>query len=534
MLQQNEKITALYCRLSQEDELAGESGSIQHQKQILSEYAEKHGFVNPKIWADDGFSGVSFDRPAYMEMMTQVEAGNVGTIIVKDHSRLGRNRLVMGYLMEEKLPDYGVRYIAINDSVDTINGTDDTLPLRDLFNEWHARDTSKKVRAIKMASAKRGERIGTHPPYGYKKDPNRPKQIVPDEMTAPVVKHIFSLCAGGAGPSRIARILKEEKVFTPSAYNAGVKGDACLLADNPKQYRWLEKTVAKILEREEYIGTMVNCRGYIASFKSKKRKENPPEQWLRFENAHEAIVDRETWEIAQKVRSGKRRPNRMGEQDILSGLIYCHDCGTKLYISRCGGWAENKYVYICGKYHRHKEECTPHTIKALDLRQIVLMEIQRVTQEANQHREAFLRRAMEKHEAQLKKDMLSQEKDLNKARKRLAELDTLFRTAFEQLALKHISDEQFQMLSGGYGQEKQELSDRIILLETSIASDRDKMLNTDRFLKIVDKYIAIQELTPEIVREFIDRVVVHDRSEPWKKKNFTQQVDVHFNFVGKV
>lgn len=244
---------------------------------------------------------------------------------------------------------------------------------------------------------------------------------------------MISLCAGGAGPSRIARILKEAKGVTPSAYNAGGKGDACLLADNPKQYRWLEKTVAKILEREEYIGTMVNCRGYIAFFKSKKRKASPPEQWLRFENAHEAIVDRETWEIAQKVRSGKRRPNRMGEQDILSGLIYCHDCGTKLYISRCGGWAEDKYVYICGRYHRHKEECTPHTIKALDLRQIVLMEIQRVTQEANQHKDAFLRRAMEKHEVQLKKDLLSQEKGLNKARKRLAELDTLFRTAFEQL-----------------------------------------------------------------------------------------------------
>ena len=246
MLQQNEKITALYCRLSQEDELAGESGSIQHQKQILREYAEKNGFPNPKIWADDGYSGVTFDRPAYNEMMAEVEAGNVSTIIVKDHSRLGRNRLVMGYLIEEKLPDYGVRYIAVNDAIDTEKGMDDTLPLRDLFNEWHARDTSKKVRAIKMASAHRGERIGTHPPYGYKKDPDNPKCIVPNEDTAPVVQHIFTLCASGLGPSKIARILREEQVLTPQAYILKCKDEAVFSPYWKKSHAWPEKTVAKI------------------------------------------------------------------------------------------------------------------------------------------------------------------------------------------------------------------------------------------------------------------------------------------------
>ena len=534
MLQSNEKITALYCRLSQEDELAGESGSIQHQKQILTEYAEKNGFPNPKVWADDGYSGVSFDRPGYNEMMAEVEAGNVSTIIVKDHSRLGRNRLVMGYLIEEKFPDYGVRYIAINDSVDTDKGVDESLAIRDLFNEWHARDTSKKVRAIKMASAQRGERIGTHPPYGYKKDPDNLKCIVPNENTAPVVQHIFSLCASGLGPSKIARILREEQVLTPQAYILKCKDETAFSPRGGKSYAWLEKTVAQILEHEEYIGTLVNCRTFAPSFKSKKKKKNPPEKWLRFENAHEPLVDRETWDIVQRVRQGKRRPNRLGEQDILSGLIYCCDCGTKLYVSRCGGWEEERYVYICGKYHRHKEDCTPHTIKAVALRQIVLAEIRRVTLEANAQREAFLKRAMEKHSSQLKKDMAAQTRELEKVRRRLEELDKLFRKAFEQMALEHLSEQQFQMLTGSYEVEKQELSNRVAELEQAVSGAKDKMLNADRFLKIVDKYTDIQELTPELVREFIEKIVVHDRSAPWKKKNYTQQVDVYFNFVGKV
>lgn len=534
MLQQNEKITALYCRLSQEDELAGESGSIQHQKQILSEYAEKNGFPNPRIWADDGYSGVSFDRPGYNEMMAEVEAGNVSTIVVKDHSRLGRNRLVMGYLIEEKFPDYGVRYIAINDSVDTDKGVDESLAIRDLFNEWHARDTSKKIKAVKMAAAKRGERIGSKPPYGYKKDPNNPKRIIPNEDTAPVVKRIFALCASGLGPGKIARILQEEQIITPTVYDYRTYGTNHVFLKLDKPYAWSQKTVSGILEHEEYIGTTVNCRSYMPSFKSKKSKDNPPEKWLRFENTHEPLIDKETWDIVQKVRQGKRRPNKMGEQDMLSGLVECEACGAKHYLCRCGSWNEEQYTYTCGRYHKHKDECTPHTIKVMALHQIVLVEIQRVTAEAREHTEEFLQMAMDKHQSQLKREILSKARELEKAQKRLADLDKLFRKTFEQLALENLSEVQFQALTDGYETEKQELLTLSGKLEQEISNGKDTILNADRFMAVVDRYTDIQELTPEIVREFIDKIVVYERSERWKKKNYTQQVDVYFNFVGRV
>lgn len=534
MLQQNEKITALYCRLSQEDELAGESGSIQHQKQILREYAEKNGFLNPRMWADDGYSGVTFDRPAYNEMMAEVEAGNVSTIIVKDHSRLGRNRLVMGYLMEEKFPDYGIRYIAINDGVDTDKGVDESLAIRDLFNEWHARDTSKKIKAVKMAAAKRGERIGSKPPYGYQKDPNDPKRIVPNEETAPIVRHIFALCASGLGPSKIARTLQEEQVISPTVYDYRTYGtnNAALKLDQP--YTWSSTSVSHILEHEEYIGTTVNCRSYIPSFKSKKSKDNSPDKWLRFENTHEPLIDRETWDIVQRVRQGKRRPNKMGEMDMLSGLVKCETCGTKHYLCRCGSWNEEQYTYTCGCYHKHKDECTPHTIKVMALHQIVLAEIQRVTAEAKENTEQFLRRAMDKHQSQLKQELSAKTRELEKVQKRLADLDKLLQKAFEQLTLENLSETQFKALTGNYEMERQELTQRFGKLEQEIRSGKDTMLNAERFMVVVDRYTDIRKLTPEIVREFVEKIVVHERSEPWKKKNYTQQVDVYFNFVGKV
>ena len=282
-LRSNQTMTALYCRLSQEDELAGESNSIHNQKQILQEYADRNGFQNPRFFVDDGYSGVTFDRPAYLEMMAEVEAGQVSTIIVKDHSRLGRNRLVVGILLEETFAQYHVRYIAINDGVDTINGIDDSIAVRDLFNEWHARDTSKKVKAVIMASARRGERIGTSAPYGYKKDEENPKHLVPDEQTAPVVARIFELCAGGLGPDKIARILTQEQILTPTAYAYRTRGvrHSALNLDRP--HAWSGSTVAGILDHEEYIGNTINCRTYTPSFKSKKSLLNPPDKILRFE-----------------------------------------------------------------------------------------------------------------------------------------------------------------------------------------------------------------------------------------------------------
>ncbi len=514
--------------------LKGESLSISHQKQILIEYAEEKGFANVKLYVDDGYSGSNFDRPAWKELEEQIEFGNVDTLIVKDHSRLGRDRLKVGYLIEQKFVDYDVRYIAINDSIDTLNGTDEFLAFKDLFNEHHARDTSKKIKAVKMAAAKRGERIGSKAPYGYKKDPNDKKKIIVNHDTAPVVKRIFELCASGLGPSKIARILREDSVLRPTMYDYVTYGTNHAGLDLSRPYDWSSESIRNILEAEEYIGTTVNCRRYKPSFKSKKQKNNPPENWIRHENTHEAIIDKETWDIVQKVRSTKRRPNKMGEQDMLSGLIECATCGTKHYLCRCGSWSKDKFTYTCGRYHKRKGTCTPHTIKVVNLHKVVIRQLNYVLEQVKDNREEFLSNVINDQSEQLKKDLVVKRKELDKSIKRLSELDILFSKTFEKMALDQISEEQFQMLSSTYNSEKAELTTKVEVLQNEINGEQEKLLNTDRFMKVIDKYTNIEELTPEIVRELIDKIVIYERSEPSKKKYYTQAVDVYFNFIGRV
>ena len=465
--------------------------------------------------------------------MAEVAAGRVSTIIVKDHSRLGRNRLVVGILLEETFAQYHVRYIAINDGVDTINGIDDSIAVRDLFNEWHARDTSKKVKAVIMAAARRGERIGTSAPYGYKKDEGNSKHLIPDEQTAPVVTRIFELCMGGLGPDKIARILTQERVLTPTAYAYRTRGVRHSALNLDKPYAWSGSTVAGILEHEEYIGNTINCRTYTPSFKSKKSRLNPPDKILRFEGTHEPLIDLDTWEIVQRVRQGKRRPTKLGQQDMLSGLVYCKDCGSRHYFCRCGSWDESQYTFVCGKYHCHKEDCTPHTIKAAALRQIALSEIQRVSAEARDHWDELFQRLTSSHQSRAKKELAAKQRELDKGERRLKDLETLIRRSFEELALGHLSDGQFQTLVKGYGQEKAELEAKAETLRNEIANQQDTLLNADRFRRLVDKYTDITELTPELVREFIQRIEIHERSGRYKKKHYTQQVDIYFNFIGQ-
>lgn len=527
--------TALYVRLSIMDTRdRKDSESLQTQIDYLCEYIAKHPDLELyDCYRDNGETGTNFDRPAYLEMMAEVAAGRVSTIIVKDHSRLGRNRLVVGILLEETFAQYHVRYIAINDGVDTINGIDDSIAVRDLFNEWHARDTSKKVKAVIMAAARRGERIGTSAPYGYKKDEGNSKHLIPDEQTAPVVTRIFELCMGGLGPDKIARILTQERVLTPTAYAYRTRGVRHSALNLDKPYAWSGSTVAGILEHEEYIGNTINCRTYTPSFKSKKSRLNPPDKILRFEGTHEPLIDLDTWEIVQRVRQGKRRPTKLGQQDMLSGLVYCKDCGSRHYFCRCGSWDESQYTFVCGKYHCHKEDCTPHTIKAAALRQIALSEIQRVSAEAREHWDELFQRLTSSHQSRAKKELAAKQRELDKGERRLKDLETLFRRSFEELALGHLSDGQFQTLVKGYGQEKAELEAKAETLRNEIANQQDTLLNADRFRRLVDKYTDITELTPELVREFIQRIEIHERSGRYKKKHYTQQVDIYFNFIGQ-
>ncbi|WP_277669113.1 recombinase family protein, partial [Caproiciproducens galactitolivorans] len=335
MKQANLKYTILYGRLSQEDERDGESNSIQNQRLMLEKYAADNGFENILFLSDDGYSGTNFNRPAWKELMKLVENDEVATIIVKDMSRLGRDYLLVGQYTEMIFPSYGVRFIAVNNNVDSLYGDNDFTPFVNLFNDFYAKDTSRKIRAVVKSKAERGERVATRAPYGYKKDESDPKRkIVPDEDAAPVVQKIFSLCAGGKGPSQIARQLKKEQVLTPGNYYYRKTGVLLTGVDTARPFDWSSRTVADILEDEVYLGHTINLRFTTVSYKNKKRIERPKSEQLRFENTHEPLVTQETWDIVQDIRKHKRRRADMAEQNMFSGLVYCADCGGTMVLHR--------------------------------------------------------------------------------------------------------------------------------------------------------------------------------------------------------
>lgn len=525
-------ITALYCRLSRDDELQGDSNSIQNQKKILQKYADDNGLPNTQFWVDDGVSGTTFNRPGLNAMMSEVEKGNVSTVITKDLSRLGRDYLKTGEYVEIIFPRHDVRYIAINDDVDTDKELNEFMPFRNLFNEFHCRETSKKIRIVNRAKAERGERLATRAPYGYAKDSSNPKRIILDEVTAPIVKQIFEWCAGGLGPAQIAKLLAKQGVMTPSVYEYHRSGTAYSQLNLDKPYHWTSDTVAKLLEREDYIGNTVNCKTYRKSYKDKRKLDNPPEKQLRFENTHEPIVDLDTWETVQRVRKGKRRPTRMGEMDKFSGLVFCANCKSRHYHIRGTTLTEQQTNYICGTYRKKgKEVCTAHFIRTVVLDEIVLQDLRRVTAFAKEHTQEFIKRQMDKSQQESKKELSAKKREFEKCNRRIIELNGIFKKLYEDRVAEKLTEERFAMLSQDYESEQAALTARTAQLEQEIASHTEKAVSVERFLKIVDKYTNIKELTPEIMREFIERIEVHERSV-YRGKDATQQIDIYYNFIG--
>ena len=376
---QSDKITALYCRLSQEDLQAGESGSIQNQKVILQRYADEHHFLNTRFFVDDGFSGVSFDREGLQAMLQEVEAGHVATVITKDLSRLGRNYLKTGELIEVIFPEYDVRYIAINDGVDTAREDNEFTPLRNWFNEFYARDTSKKIRAVKQAKAQRGERVNGEAPYGYIIDPENKNHLLPDPETAHVVRQIFAMYIRGDRICEIQDWLRENKVLTVSELRYRRTGSCRHPRPHPSCiYNWPDKTLYDILSRKEYLGHTVTAKKCKVSYKSKKTRVNPEDKRYFFPNTHEALVDEETFDLAQKRIATKHRPTKSEEIDLFSGLLFCGDCGYKMYLQQGAGTLERKHAYTCGRYRnriRTGEVCTTHYIRKSVLKELVLGDI---------------------------------------------------------------------------------------------------------------------------------------------------------------
>lgn len=523
--------TALYCRLSQEDDQQGDSNSIQNQRAILEKYAADHGFGNTDFYVDDGYSGTNFNRPDFQRMLSDIEMGLVGAVITKDLSRLGRNYLEVGRYIEIVFPEYGVRYIAINDQVDSINkDSNDLMPFRNVFNEWFARDTSKKIRAVVQSKYAKGERVAGNPPYGYLMVE---KSLVVNPDTAPIVRQIYALCMEGLGPSRIAHKLTEQGIFNPVAYHhqrTGVvyRGSALEIPTH-----WSEETVSHILANQEYIGDTVLGRTVRRSYKDKRRIDLPRERQHIFENTHEAIIDRETWETVQRIRTGKRRCDKLGEKDKFSGLAVCADCGKPMYNARARHLKLSEQYFMCGFYRRHTRMCTSHYIRTVVLEQMVLDNLRQVLSVANGQADAFRRYVLSKAEQEQQQAVHEQRREMEKAQQRVAKLDVLIQKLFESYATDSISRERFTTLSAGYEAEQQELKRRLSALSEEVQVYEEESANAERFLHLARKYTDLRELTPTILRELVSKIVVSE-SEKLEGIKRRQKIQIHYNFIGSL
>ncbi len=525
------KITALYERLSRDDEMAGESNSITNQKKILEEYANRNGFTNLFHFTDDGISGTRFDRPGFMKMISEVEAGNVSAVIIKDMSRFGRDYLRVGLYMET-LREHGVRLIAVNDGVDTALGDDDFTPFRNIISEWYARDTSRKIKAVLQAKGREGKHMTNQAVYGYKKDPNDKNKWLIDDEAAKVVRRIYQLTIEGKGPYQIARMLTDEQVERPQVHIARISGENYIPATASEPTTWGGKTVVFILDRPEYMGHTVNFRTEKDSYKSKKAKYRPKDEWVFFENTQEAIIDEETWNTAQKCRTVKRRANSTGETNPLTGLLTCADCGGKMYNHR--GTMAHKYdsqnSFACNQSTKYPRKCTMHYIKVSAVRTLVLETIKSVSGFVKGNEDEFVRLVQEAANVRQTETAKDSKKRLVKCQKRHAELDKLIQSIYEDKVSGSLSAKRFEVLSQQYEQEQEELEKQISELQNGLERFEVENAKADKFIEVVKKYTDFTELTAAMLNEFIEKIVVYEAETIDKKR--TQQVDIHLNFIG--
>ena len=523
-----DNITALYARLSQEDALDGESNSIANQKKILLKYAKDNGFPNPTFFIDDGVSGVTFDRPGWNEMIRLSEAGKVKTVIVKDMSRMGRDYLKVGYYTESFFAERDIRYIAINDGVDSEKGDNEFTPFRNLFNDFYARDTSKKIRAVMRSKGNAGEHLCSNPPYGYRKDPDDKKKWIVDEEAAAVVKRIFDLCIAGKGPMQIAKVLTADKVLTVKAYYA--KRDGKTMPDN--LYRWDYKSIAGILERPEYTGCTVNFKTYSKSHKLKKRLQNAPENYRIFPNTQPAIIEEQVFERVQELRANKRRPTKTGRQGLFSGLLYCADCGEKLYFCTTNSFTPKQEHYVCSNYKSNTGTCSAHFIREETLKLFVLQRIFDVTDMFFDDIQSFQNMVYQQRFEEAEKEVKRQKKKLEQARKRIAELDRIFKRIYEDNINGTISHERFLKLSAEYEAEQKELTEFVKTEQAAVDTYEQDRTDFDSFAAFIRKYVGIRELTPTIVNEFVKKIIVHapDKSSGHRR----QKIEIVWNFIGEM
>ena len=528
----NDKITALYCRLSRDDELQGDSNSIKNQKTILQKYADDNGFTNTEFFVDDGYSGTNFDRPDWQRLISQVEEGRIGTVIVKDMSRLGRDYLKVGYYTEVLFPGSDIRFIAINNNVDSANQQDsDFTPFLNIINEWYAKDTSKKIRAVFKSKGQSGKPLCTNPPYGYIKDPEDKTRWIVDEEAAKVVREAFHLCMQGYGPSQIAKEFTNRRIMNPTAH---ARKNGINIPDNrghDDDYVWRGSTIVHMLSRQEYLGHTVNFKTYRKSYKQKKQMKNDPSEWMIFKNTHEAIIEESVFEVVQRIRDGRRRLTPMGEMPLLSGMILCADCGNKMYQVRGRGWEHEKEYFVCATYRKVKGGCSSHQIRNVVVEELLLDGIRRVTAFARNFEEEFVEMVTKKTRSELDKSMRDSKRELEQAQARIAKLDEIIQRLYEDNIEGKISDERFAKMTANYEAEQQVLEKRVMELKSIMTEEKESALNVDHFLSLVRKYTDIKELTAEIIREFVEKIYVYKAERIDGRR--VQRIKIVWNCIGE-
>ena len=537
MKQSNNKksrdVTAfLYERLSRDDNLEGESYSIGNQKKLLAKVAKEKGYTNLVHFLDDGISGVTMDRPGFVEMIRQLEQGKAAAVFVKDLSRLGRNYIEVGRLTEEFFPDHDIRLVAVSDNIDTAEGENELAPIRNLFNEWYARDISKKRRISNKIKGNAGEPMG-QPPYGYIKDPNDPKHWIVDDEAAQVVRRVYSMTLEGFGTEQIAAQLEKDDVLTPRAYwlTKGIKRPGKGKQQPPT--KWNSSTITKILSLQEYCGDILNFKTYSKSYKNKKRIDNDRENWVVFQDVHEAIIERAVYEQVQQKRGKirKRRTNN-GEHNMFSGLLVCADCGSNLHFHFNQGNPEIKY-FNCSNYKGNRGTCTStHYVRVDFLEEVVLGEIRRLTKFASLYEDEFVKAVIGHSQQAEQTDRKLKEKELRTLLARDEELDGLFERIYEDNVPGKLSDDRFAKMSRRYEDEQKELAEKIKKLRSEIEKQSSRSMTTDMFIGLVRKYTRARELTPRMLNELVEKIEVFNAEKidgVWE-----QRLRIHYNCVGTI
>lgn len=524
-------VTALYARLSKDDDLVGDSNSIVHQKEILAKYAKEHGFTNIEFYVDDGFSGTNFNRPDFQRMMADAEEGKISTVIVKDMSRFGRDYIMVGYYTEIYFSNLDIRFIAINDNVDSnIQTENDLTPFKNVFNEWYARDTSKKIRAVFKAKGNSGKHLTTNPPFGYKKDPNDKEKWIIDDEAATTVRRIFEMFANGVRMPEIARKLTQEKVETPTLYN--MKHGIKIRRTSEFPEIWSNATIKGILDQIAYAGHTVNFQTTKKSYKNKKQVRLPKEGWVIYRNTQEAIIDEKTFETVQQMRNVKRAYTKFNEPNMFSGLLYCSDCGNRLTIQRVAKH-RNMDNFTCTTYRKKKKGlCSSHRILVSELTEVVKSDLQKVCEYVFLHEKEFTDEYLSGSKKETEKFQSKTKNEIKRLSERQEEIGKIIRKLYEDNVSGRITDERFDFLAKSYEDEGNDLKQKNIELQNALTASVQDEEKLSKFLKIVKAYTEIQELTPEILNSFIEKIYIGETERYDGRK--MQDVEIIYKFVGAI